>query len=152
AHLARHGVADVERTAVCRDVDRTGARDVEAQALDVASLLYVLELLRIVERAEQRVLRSDRGDIEGRRHQRAIDHDRRADAVHAGRAHDPFVVHGDGRGPAFPRGVNDVGEIGGVTDRLVDVAGGDAHVARVVQLDQHTVAGERRKAGAGLEL
>src|SRR5919198_6277749 len=61
-------VPDVERAAVGRNVDRVRAGDAESETLHVATLLQVLELVRIVERAQDPVLRSDDGDIERRGH------------------------------------------------------------------------------------
>src|SRR5438552_16608008 len=67
-HLMRLGVSDVERAAVCRDVDRAGAGDVEAEPLHVATLLDVLQLVRVVEGAKAAVLGPARGDGGWRRH------------------------------------------------------------------------------------
>src|SRR6266568_2474902 len=88
-------VADVERAVIRRDVDGACPSDPEAETLHVTTLLDVLELIRIVKRAEQRVLRPDRRYVEGRRHERPVHHDGRADAVDARRVHDPFLVDGD---------------------------------------------------------
>src|SRR2546428_5951260 len=83
-------VADVEGPAIRRHVDRARATHTETETLDIAALLDVLQLIRIVEGAEERVLRSDGGDVEGRRHERPVHHDRRANAVDARGGHDPL--------------------------------------------------------------
>src|SRR6266566_7426431 len=145
-------VADVERAVVRRDVDGACTSDAEAEALYITTLLDVLELIRIVERAEQRVLRPDRRDVEGRRHERPVHHDRRAYAVDARRVHDPFLVDRDRLRAAFPRRVDDVREIGRVTDRLVDIPRRDTHVARIVELHDDAVTALRREPGRRLQL
>src|ERR1700716_1075247 len=136
-------VADVQRAAVGRHVDRARACDPEAEALDVTALLDVWERARSVEGAEQRVLGPDRGDVEGRRHERPVHHDRRADAVDARGVHDPLVVDGDRLRAALPGGVDDVGEIGRVTDRFVDGARRHADVAGVIELYDDAVTALR---------
>src|SRR5438552_1368835 len=148
----RLSIPDVEGAAIGRDMDGARPSDPKAQALHVTTLLDVLELIWIVIRAEQRVLWPDRRYVEGRRHERPVHHDGRADAVDARRVHDPFLVDGDRLRAAFPRRVDDVGEIGRVTDRLVDVPRRDAHVARVVELHDDTVAALRRESGRRLQL
>src|SRR5438034_9271104 len=100
-------VADVEGAAVRRDMDRARATHAEAETLDIAALLDVLQLIRIVEGAEERVLRSDGSDAEGRGHERPVHHDRRANAVDARGVHDPLVVDGDRLRAPLPRGVDD---------------------------------------------
>src|SRR5438445_6665529 len=145
-------VADVERAVIRRDVDGACPSDAEAEALYITTLLDVLELIRIVKRAEQRVLRPDRRDVEGRRHERPGHHDRRAHAVDARRVHHPFLVDRDRLRAAFPRCVDDVGEIGRVTDRLVDVPRRNAYVARVVELHDDTLTALRREPGRHLQL
>src|SRR6266536_4824126 len=72
----RRGEADRERAVVGRDVDRARARDAEAEALHIAALLDVGELLRVVERGEEPVLGVDRDDVERRGQERPVDHDR----------------------------------------------------------------------------
>src|SRR2546428_14026558 len=94
APSARLREANVEATAECWDVYRARARDSEAEALHVTALLDVLQLIGIVECAEERILRPDRVDVEGRGHERAVHHDGRADAIDARRIHDPLLVHG----------------------------------------------------------
>src|SRR5437867_3644698 len=111
------------------------------------SLLDVLQLIGVVEGAEERVLRPDHVDVERRRHERAVHHDGRSNAIDARRVHDSLVVHGERLRATLPGGVEDVGEIGGVADRPVDIARGDADVARIVQLDRDAVATERGETG-----
>src|SRR5205814_674089 len=114
--LVRLGEPDVERAAERGHVDRARPGHAEAQALDITTLLDVLQLSGIVEGAKEAVLGTNRGDVERRRH------DRGADAIDARRAHDALIVDRDRVGPALPGGVDDVGEVGRVTDRLIDVA------------------------------
>src|SRR5207253_4548456 len=132
-------IPDVERAAIRRDMDGARPSDPEAQTLHVTTLLDVLELIWIVIRAEQRVLRPDRRYVEGRRHERPVHYDGRADAVDARRVHDPFLVDSDRLRAAFPGGVDDVGEIGRVADRLVYVPRRHTHVAGVVELHDDAV-------------
>src|SRR5438093_12302199 len=113
--------ADVEGAAVGGDVDRAGAGHAETEALHVTPLFDVLKLRRIVERREHRVLWPDRGDAERWGHERPVHHDRGADAINARRAHDALVVDRHGLCAALPGGVDDVGQVRRVADRLVDV-------------------------------
>src|SRR5207248_438764 len=54
---------------------------------------------------------------------------------------DALVVHGDGLGAAAPRRVDDVGEVGRVADRLVDVVGLHRRRGpRVIERDEDAVA------------
>src|SRR5207247_11268575 len=145
-------IPDVERAAIRRDMDGARPSDPKAQTLHVTTLLDVLELIWIVIRAEQRVLWPDRRYVEGRRHERPVHHDGRADAVDARRVHDPFFVDGDRLRAAFPRGVDDVGEIGRVTDRLVDIPRRDTHVAGIVELHDDAVTALRREPRSRLQL
>src|SRR5438874_7307288 len=148
----RLGEPDVERAAERGHVDRARPGHAEAQALDITTLLDVLQLGGIVERAEEAVLGTDRGDVERRRHERAVHHDRGADAIDARRAHDALIVDRDRVGPALPGGVDDVGEVGRVTDRLIDVACRHADVAGVVELDDDAIAGAWGQAGASQQV
>src|SRR5260221_1736489 len=146
-------VADIQRATVRRELHRGRARDVETEPVDVATLLDVAQLVRIVVRGEQLVLWTDHGDGEWWRHECAVHHDGRADAVDARRSDDTFAIDRDGLRTTAPRGVDDIREIRRVTDRLVDVARlPRRRRTRVVERDHHPIAGPLGEAGRGAEL